>query len=329
MGAGASAADEKVDTNRVKFCFEKLDLNKDGFVDQAELVSFCNDNQMAGEIIEKADTNQDKKISETEWLNLFQTAEGEEAEKAKSLLFDLEYKFVLGGRVADSFKKLDTENVGALGKDDAMNLIKSKATAMDKETLASQFFDDLDANSDGKVTIEEWENFFKKALRRSMTVPLNILGYVEFKLLEFDSLKELHDKMDTNKSGEVSKEELVALFSGEEACEVMSNAVMQHCDVNSDNKISVDEWTSMFVNEANNNGFKSAQDLKALFAAYVAKQGDKPTEVATEAVTEAVTEEVKETTEEVKETTEEVKETTEEAEKKPAETTEATEAATD
>merc|ERR1712185_318236 len=113
---------------------------------------------------------------------------------------------------------------------------------------------------------------------------------------------ELHDKMDTNKSGEVSKEELVALFSGEEACEAMSNAVMQHCDVNSDNKISVDEWTSMFVNEANQNGFKSAQDLKALFAAYVAKQGDKPTEVATEAVTE----EVKETTEEVKESTEEV-----------------------
>lgn len=312
MGAGASAADDKVVTSRLKYCFEKLDLNKDGFVDQAELVSFCNDNQMAGEIIEKADTNQDKKISEAEWLNLFHTAEGEELEKAKTLLLDLEYKFVLGTRVADSFKKLDTENAGALGKEDVMNLMKSKATSKENEALASQYFDDLDANSDGKVTSEEWENFFKKALRKSMEAPLNILGYIEFKLLEFDSLKEIHDKMDTNKSGQVSKEELVALFSGEAACEAMSTAVMQHCDVNSDNKISVDEWTSMFVNEANSNGFKSALDLKDLFAAYVAKADEKPTEAVAE----------------------EVKETTEEAEKKPVETinteaTEATEAATE
>jgi len=117
-----------------------------------------------------------------------------------------------------------------------------KALGVDKSLNADVVLDKMDANNDGTIDMQEWEQHMPAELRTAIEAKLTDKGTVAgFRPLV--DMAKVFDQFDTDKSGDLSKEELknaIACLGLTETVNV--DELVKNMDTNADGEISIQEF---------------------------------------------------------------------------------------
>ena len=148
--------------------FAKLDANNSGYIDCAELVKFCQDNNMlAGltksdieEFYRHLDTSSDGRVSINELLSLIQGTQLSHDARMKS--FSPEFEADLRREIEALFDKMRAGKGLAphLGAEDLLQVVRTTSSGEDSGLdKARQMVIAIDKNNDGKVSKEEFVDY--------------------------------------------------------------------------------------------------------------------------------------------------------------------------
>jgi len=147
--------------------FSKVDTDGNGVLDKTELYRFDKNGKLFG----KLDTSKDGKIDKAEYLNFFQ---GLKLKNPKALWGYLRYaqgclkKLTLDEEkeIKSVFNTIDVDKSGEIEEKELAKLDKN-----------GKLFARLDTSKDGKVSITEYLNFFKKM---KVDNPRAVYGYIKY-----------------------------------------------------------------------------------------------------------------------------------------------------
>lgn len=117
-----------------------------------------------------------------------------------------------------------------------------KALGVDGSLNADQILDQMDANKDGTIDMEEWEKFMTPQLKDAIQAKLGDSGLVAgFKPLV--DIARVFDQLDTDKSGDLSRDEI------KHALEVLGlqaqfdlDTLLNAMDTDANGSISIEEF---------------------------------------------------------------------------------------
>lgn len=111
---------------------------------------------------------------------------------------------------------------------------------------AQSILDRLDANRDGKISIDEWVGFFVDLHSSRPDIAMWLLDRSVHLVFERDYMmtcQALFHTFDKDGSGALDLHELMATFGDDE----LGKGFMQYCDANADQIVTLDEWMQFLM----------------------------------------------------------------------------------
>merc|ERR1711953_669786 len=161
-------------------------------------------------------------------------------------------------------KAVFSQFAGADGSLNAKSVKRAlKALGVSQDLNADDILDKMDANKDGTIDLEEWEKFMTPELKTAIQAKLDDSGLVKgFKPLV--DIAKVFDQLDTDKSGDLSKEEIAHALNVLGLQEKFNiDDVLKTMDENSDGVVSIEEFKNGLPKEVLQ-AMSAALDAKGL-----------------------------------------------------------------
>jgi len=240
---------------RVENLFARVDFDQSGSLDKSELVKFCKEggqNDAAAQVLlESCDTDKDNKVTVEEWKAMFAKESARSDRDMLELLAWFE-DLAVGlqeKRVQNLFQRVDFDRSGFLDKSELVKFCKEGGQ---NEAAAQVLLESCDNDKDNKVNLLEWKGMFAKESARSDRQMLELLGWFEDLAagLEKKRVENLFARVDFDRSGSLDKSELVKFCQEGGQNEAAAQVLLESCDNNKDDKVSIEEWKAMFAKES-------------------------------------------------------------------------------